>query len=122
MARRRCSNRWRSISISPNKYAPALYPAEPLNEAKAVQWSVWAISEIEPLQMQIVVQKFFTGGSPDQAVIEAATESLVAHCGSRAAPGGFRIPCWQFCVADLNLAGVMLLMKSTGLILVSSQG
>ena len=42
-------------------YAPALYPAEALSEAKAIQWSVWAISEIEPLQMQIVVQKFFTG-------------------------------------------------------------
>ena len=41
-------------------YGGALYPANPADEARAWQWSVWAISEIEPLQMQIVVQKLFT--------------------------------------------------------------
>ena len=37
-------------------YASDLYPTDPRDEAKANQWSVWAISEIEPLQMQIVQQ------------------------------------------------------------------
>ena len=41
-------------------HGDALYPANPQDEARAWQWSVWGISEIEPLQMQIVVQKFFT--------------------------------------------------------------
>ena len=41
-------------------YGGDLYPQHPADEARAMQWSVWAISEIEPLQMQIVVQKFFT--------------------------------------------------------------
>jgi len=95
-------------------YAPALYPTEALNEAKAIQWSVWAISEIEPLQMQIVVQKFFTGGNPDQAVIEAAIESLArplkvleSHLEGRDFLLGE-----SFTIADLNLAAVMLLMRS----------
>jgi len=97
-------------------YAPALYPAEALGEAKAIQWSVWAISEIEPLQMQIVVQKFFTGGNPDQAVIDAATESLgrpLAVLERHLADSDYLVGS-EFCVADLNLAGVMLLMKSIG--------
>ena len=97
-------------------YAPALYPTEALNEAKAIQWSVWAISEIEPLQMQIVVQKFFTGGNPDQVVIDAATESLgrpLAVLEQHLADSEYLVGS-EFCVADLNLAGVMLLMKSIG--------
>ena len=42
------------------RYGGSLYPANAQDEARAWQWSVWAISEIEPLQMQIVVQKLFT--------------------------------------------------------------
>ena len=42
------------------QYGGDLYPRDVADEARAQQWSVWAISEIEPLQMQIVVQKFFT--------------------------------------------------------------
>ena len=40
------------------KYGGALYPANDADAARAVQWSVWAISEIEPYQMDIVMQKF----------------------------------------------------------------
>jgi glutathione S-transferase len=96
------------------QYAPSLYPQKPVLEAQAIQWSVWAISEIEPLQMQIVVQKFFTGGNPDSAVIDAASESLQrplkvleSHLEGRDFLLGE-----GFTVADLNLAGVMLLMRS----------
>lgn len=95
-------------------YAPSLYLQEPVLEAQAIQWSVWAISEIEPLQMQIVVQKFFAGGNPDPAVIDAASESLQrplkvleSHLEGRHFLQGE-----GFTVADLNLAGVMLLMRS----------
>ena len=41
-------------------YGGALYPSTAADEAQAWQWSVWGISELEPLQMQIVVQMFFT--------------------------------------------------------------
>ena len=47
------------------KYAPVLYPVSEGDQAKAIQWSVWAISEIEPQQMQIVIQKFFNRDNID---------------------------------------------------------
>ena len=42
------------------KYGGNLYPDNVNDQARATQWSVWGISEIEPLQMQIVIQKLFT--------------------------------------------------------------
>ena len=94
------------------KYAPALYPSDEAEEAQVFQWSVWAISEIEPLQMQIVIQKFFNRDNMQQDVIDGATESLQrplkvleAHLAGREYLLGDR-----FTVADLNLAGVMQLM------------
>ena len=95
------------------KYAPALYPDNEVDQAYAYQWSTWAISEIEPLQMQIVVQKFFVGDKTNQKIIDSATESLQrplkvldAHLAGRDYLLGD-----SFTVADLNLAGVMLLMQ-----------
>ena len=40
------------------QYAPSLYLERPDLEAQLFQWSVWGISEIEPLQMQIVLHTF----------------------------------------------------------------
>lgn len=99
------------------KYAPDLYPASPEDEARAMQWSVWAISEIEPLQMQIVIQKFFNRDNMDQTIIDTASDSLQRPLkvledylgGTRYLLGD------SFTVADLNLAGVMLLLRSVEL-------
>ena len=95
------------------KYAPALYPASEGEEAKAIQWSVWAISEIEPQQMQIVIQKFFNRDNMDQAIIDTSTENLKRpldvlnqHLADRKYLLGD-----AFTVADLNVSGVMLLMQ-----------
>ncbi len=95
-------------------YGGALYPSDPADEARAQQWSVWAISEIEPLQMQIVVQKFFTPEDKrNPAVIERAAESLQrplkvldAHLSKSDYLLGD-----DFTIADLNVAGVMQIMK-----------
>lgn len=99
------------------RYGGALYPHNPADEARAWQWSVWAISEIEPLQMQIVVQKLFTPEERrDPKVVERASKGLqrplrvldAALAGRDWLIGG------QFSVADLNVAGVMHLMKNIG--------
>ena len=37
------------------RYGGAVYCAAAADEARARQWSVWAVSEIEPLQVQIVI-------------------------------------------------------------------
>ena len=95
------------------KYAPALYPTDAVEEARAIQWSVWAISEIEPLQMQIVIQKFFNKDNMDQGIIDAATEQLnrpLAVLDSHLQGRDYLLGN-SFTVADLNLAGVMLLMQ-----------
>lgn len=96
------------------RYGQALLPEGLDDEARALQWSVWAISEIEPLQMQIVIQTFFTPEDKrDAAVIERAGKSLQrplnvlndALAGSDYLLGG------EFSIADLNLSGVMDLLN-----------
>ena len=96
------------------RYGGALYPASAENEARAWQWSVWAISEIEPLQMQIVIQKLFTPKDKrNPMVIEGATKSLQRPLKvlDAALSGGGYLLGEAFSVADLNVAAVMHLMK-----------
>ena len=96
------------------RYGGVLYPANPADEARAWQWSVWAISEIEPLQMQIVIQKLFTPEEKrNPKVVPGATKGLqrplrvldAALAGREWLLGN------AFSVADLNVAAVMHLMK-----------
>ena len=95
-------------------YGGDLYPQNPADEARANQWSVWGISEIEPLQMQIVVQKFFTPEDRrNQKVIDGAGKGLqrpfkVLDDVLAARP---YLLGDSFSVADLNVAAVMLLLN-----------
>ena len=96
-----------------SKYAPELHPTDDVDLAKAMQWSVWGISEIEPLQMQIVVQNFFTDGNPDQGIIDNASEQLdrpLQVLDTHLAGSDYLLG-RSFSVVDLNLAGVMLLLQ-----------
>jgi glutathione S-transferase len=97
------------------KYGKDLYPTDPATEAKAWQWSVWAISEIEPLQMQIVVQKVFIPEEKrNQKVIDRASKGLIRPfkvLNDVLAKHDFLLGA-QFTVADLNLSSVMLLIES----------
>lgn len=96
------------------RYGEALYPANAADEARALQWSVWAISEIEPLQMQIVIQKLFTPEDRrNPKVIEGATKGLQRPLKvlDTALSGGSWLAGDAFSVADLNVASVMHLMK-----------
>ena len=95
-------------------YGGDLFPEEPADQARAVQWSVWAFSEIEPLQMQIVVEKFFT---PDEkrkpGVVERASTGLQRPLAVLDAALSDRAHLLgdAFSIADLNVAGVMLLLQ-----------
>jgi glutathione S-transferase len=99
------------------KYAPQLLPGGLEGEAQALQWSVWGISEIEPLQMQIVIQKFFMPEEKrDPAVVSRAERGLErplkvldAHLTEHAYLLGD-----EFSLADLSLAGVMELLNMVG--------
>jgi glutathione S-transferase len=95
-------------------YGGDLYPGNASDEARANQWSVWAISEIEPLQMQIVIQKIFVPEDKRDAGIIARAEKglerplkvLDAQLSNRTYLLGD-----QFSIADLNVAAVMLLLN-----------
>ena len=96
------------------KYGGALYPASEVDEAKAIQWSVWAISEIEPLQMQIVGQKLFTPEDKrDASVIARAAQGLerpLKVLDDVLANQPYLLGD-AFTIADLNVAAVMLLLN-----------
>ena len=96
------------------RYGGALYPATAQDEAKTWQWSVWAISEIEPLQMQIVIQKLFTPEEKrNPKVSEGAAKGLQRPL--RVLDAALADRDWlvgdHFSVADLNVASVMLLLQ-----------
>jgi glutathione S-transferase len=97
------------------RYGGALYPSTAADEARAWQWSVWAISEIEPLQMNIVVQKLFTPEEKrNPKIVDSATRGLQRPL--RVLDAALAGRPWllgeQFSVADLNVASVMHLMKN----------
>jgi glutathione S-transferase len=94
-------------------YGGDLYPRDVAGEAKAWQWSVWGISEIEPLQMQIVIQKLFVPADKrDQSVIDNAAKGLERPfrvLDAELAKYPYLLGD-RFTVADLNVAAVMLLL------------
>lgn len=99
------------------RYGAALYPANAADEARAWQWSVWAISEIEPLQMQIVIQQLFTPEDKrNPKAIERAQRGLQRPLKvlDAALDGREGLLGDAFSVADLNVAAVMHLMKNVG--------
>jgi len=100
------------------KYGGDLYPESVAGEAQAWQWSVWGISEIEPLQMQIVVQKFFTPKDKRDAGVVARAETGLARpfdvLDRHLAKSGYLLG-EEFRIADLNVAGVMLLLEMIGM-------
>ena len=108
---------WESMAINlylAKRYGGALYPAGLDDEAKTWQWSVWAISEIEPLQMQIVVQKLFTAEERrNPKVLEGAAKGLQRPLRvlDAALAGRNWLVGDHFSVADLNVASVIYLMK-----------
>ena len=95
-------------------YGETLYPRDAADEARAWQWSVWGISEIEPLQMQIVVQTFFTPEEKrNPKIVDGAKKGLQRPLKvlDAALAGREWLIGDAFSVADLNVAGVMHLMK-----------
>ena len=98
-------------------YGGDLYPDNPVDEARAIQWSVWAISEIEPVQMRIVMHKFFVPKEEqDPAVIEEAANDLQRPLNvlDGVLANQDYLLGDKFTIADLNVAGVMLLLQMVG--------
>jgi len=96
------------------KYGAHLVPTDLAGEALTLQWSVWGISEIEPLQMQLVVQKFFTPeDKQDVAIVARSTKALARPLDvlDSALTSSAYLLGDEFTIADLNLCGVMELLN-----------
>jgi glutathione S-transferase len=95
-------------------YGGDLYPSAGAAEALTWQWSVWGISEIEPLQMQIVVQKLFTPEEKRNGRLIASVEKQLAR-PLAVLDAALQDREWlvgeRFSVADLNVSSVMLVLK-----------
>ena len=91
-------------------YGGKLYPSDPHDEARAIQWTIWGMTELEPHLIPMVLHKvLLPEDQRDPAVVanaEAAIERplgvLDAHVSDREyLLGG------DFTIADLNLAGAL---------------
>jgi|TARA_Y100000994_G_C15558723_1_gene387320 glutathione S-transferase len=103
-----------NLYLAKNHGPAGFYPADPKDEAHTWQWSVWGISEIEPLQMEIVIQKFFLPEDKRDAKVVTRAENGLArplnvlnvHLADNAYLLGDVLS-----IADINLAGVMELLN-----------
>lgn len=99
------------------RYGDGLYPESVEDRARTHQWSVWGISEIEPLQMQIIVQLYFTPPEKKKPqVVERAKAGLerpLSVLDTHLADRGYLLGD-RFTIADLNLAAVLDLLVGMG--------
>lgn len=95
-------------------YSGDLYPADAKDEALSWQWSIWGISEIEHLQMQLVVQKLFLPEEKRNDRLIASVEKQLAR-PLAVLDAALENRDWlvgnAFSIADLNVSAVMLLLK-----------
>jgi glutathione S-transferase len=91
-------------------YGKDLYPSKPADESRAIQWSVWGMTEIEPHLMAILLNRMMLpeGQRDEKAAakaeqdIERPLKVLDAHLANRKhLLGG------EFTIADLNVASVL---------------
>ncbi len=96
------------------QYGDGLYPAGAHGEALTWQWSVWAIAEIEPLQVASLVQKLFVPAEKrNERLIKSSEKQLERPLAvlDKALANRSWLVGEQFSIADLNVAAVMLLLE-----------
>ena len=91
-------------------YGGKLYPSNAQDEARALQWTIWGMTELEPHLIPMVLHKMFLPEdqrdpavvSKAEAEVERPLAVLDAHVSDREyLLGG------DFTIADLNLAGAL---------------
>jgi len=87
-----------------------LYPRNAADEARTIQWSIWAMTEAEPGLLTILMNRMILpAGQRDEAAAQAAQEKLAqpftvldgALAGRKCLLGD------AFTIADLNVAAVL---------------
>ncbi len=104
---------WESMAINlylARKYDKGLQPKSLEDECHAVQWSVWAMTEVEnPLIEVLMHRMFYPAEQRDPKVAEAAVAKLQAPFGvlDRQLAGRKYVLGEKYTVADVNLASVL---------------
>jgi glutathione S-transferase len=95
-----------------------LWPANAKDEARAIQWSFWGMTEIEPALIQMVLNKFMLPEDQrDPAKIEEAAASLdkpLKVLNAQLAQSDCLLGS-EFTIADLNVASVLSMAGFVGL-------
>ena len=96
------------------RYAKSIYPSDQTEEALVLQWSVWAISELEPPQMEMVIDMFITPKKKRSDDTRRRAERKLEHpltvLDEHLAEKEWLVG-KNFSIADLNVAAVMQLLK-----------
>jgi glutathione S-transferase len=91
-------------------YGGKLYPSDPHDEARALQWTIWGLTELEPQLIPMVLHKVLLPEDQRDPAVVASAEAAIqrplgvldAHLSDREyLLGG------DFTIADLNLAGAL---------------
>ncbi|HXC50047.1 MAG TPA: glutathione S-transferase family protein [Candidatus Limnocylindrales bacterium] len=104
---------WESMAINlylAKKYDKGLQPKSAEGEAHAIQWSFWAMTEVEnPLIEVLMHRMFLPADQRNPKVAEAAVEKLQGPLGvlDRHLAGRKYVLGDQYSVADVNLASVL---------------
>ena len=91
-------------------YGGKLYPSNPHDEARALQWTIWGMTELEPHLIPMVLHKMFLPEDQrDPAVVtsaEAAVERPLGVLDAQLSDREYLLG-GDFSIADLNLAGAL---------------
>jgi len=104
---------WESMAINlflAKKYDKGLQPKTLEDESHAIQWSFWAMTEVEnPLIDVLMHRMFYPAEQRDPKVAEAGVAKLQAPLGvlDRHLAGRRHVLGDQYSVADVNLASVL---------------
>ena len=96
-------------------YGGALWPASKADRARALQWSVWGVAEVENLTIPIVREMMFKPDEADRdmALIEYHREALgrPLRMLNRYLAGKQYLLGDQFTIADVNVVGTVSLAQ-----------
>jgi glutathione S-transferase len=104
---------WESLAINlylARKHPGPLTPQTVEDEGRAAQWSLWALGEVEPHVIMVLMNTLFL---PEPKRNAAAAESAIATLDKPLAvlDGALKDSTWllgtDFTVADINVAGVL---------------
>jgi glutathione S-transferase len=91
-------------------YGGKLHPSDAHDEARAIQWTIWGLTELEPHLIPMVMHKvFLPKDQRDSAVVanaEAALERPLGVLDDQVSDREYLLG-GDFTIADLNVAGVL---------------